>query len=51
MLSNFMEKITITLDRTIWKELMKMKIKFDSLRTFDDIILHLLENQKEVKGK
>lgn len=41
-----MAKITITIDREIWKKLMEFKINHEDLRTFEEIIDYLLNNQK-----
>lgn len=38
-------KIGITIDRKIWKELVKIRLDND-LRTFDEIILWLLKKAK-----
>ena len=40
-----MENITISIDREVWKDLMRIKIEKD-FKTLEDIIKHLLENQK-----
>lgn len=46
-----MPKITITIERDTWAKLMQFKITHVELRTFEDIIDYLLNNQlkKEVK--
>lgn len=45
-----MSKITIGIDRELWKKLIQIKIDKD-LKTFDDIIDYLLKNQKGSKKK
>lgn len=37
-----MEKITITIDKKIWKELLRLKISKD-LRTFDEVLKEILK--------
>ncbi len=39
------ERITITINKNIWKELLKLKINKE-LRTFDEVITYLLKKIK-----
>jgi predicted CopG family antitoxin len=43
-----MEKVTITIDREIYKKLAQMKLDKD-LRTFDEVLLNILSNQKKCR--
>ena len=40
-----MEKITITIDKEIYKKLAQMKLDKD-LKTFDEVLSFILKNQK-----
>ena len=40
-----MNKITITIDKEIYKKLAQMKIDID-LKTFDEVLTFILKNQK-----
>lgn len=43
-------KIGLTIDRTIWKKLSKLKIDKD-LKTFDDVLIYLLNVRSNTKNK
>ena len=40
-----MEKVTITIDKRIWKGLVMLKLS-ENLRTFDEVIRRLIKNDR-----
>ena len=44
------DKVGLTIDRKVWKELVKIKISND-LKTFDDVLNYLLKVAEKTKKK
>ena len=45
-----MSKISVSIEEETWKRLMQLKIN-KNLKTFDDVIIHLLKMMKGGKNK